>query len=132
MSKKHAKSARFESCAPIMPQNAPKKNPNKIPEKNRECSWISSLYFCFDLIKEYCYSKDAIPPTGGTAKLLSTTNVFSEVLGGVLEVFNKTTDRRTPIRRIGLTCNNVVGEGKIFYDDIYEIKLLDFYFYSSF
>ena len=33
MSKKHAKSARFESCAPIMPQNAPKKNPNKIPEK---------------------------------------------------------------------------------------------------
>lgn len=128
MSKKHAKSARFEGCAPIMPQNAPTKNPNKIPEKNRECSWISSLYFCFDLIKEYCYSKDAIPPTGGTAKLLSTTNVFSEVLGGVLEVFNKTTDRRTPIRRIGLTCNNVVGEGKIFYDDIYEIKLLDFYF----
>ena len=57
------------------------------------------------------YSKDAIPPTGGTAKLLSTTNVFSEVLGGVLEVFNKTTDRTTPIRRIGLTCNNVVGEG---------------------
>ena len=32
MSKKHAKSARFESCAPIMPQNAPKKNPNKNPE----------------------------------------------------------------------------------------------------
>jgi hypothetical protein len=26
----------------------------------------------------------------------------------------------------------VVGEGKIFYDDIYEIKLLDFYLYSSF
>ena len=57
------------------------------------------------------YSKDAIPPTGGTAKLLSTTNVFSEVLGGVLDVFNNTTDRTTPIRRIGLTCNNVVGEG---------------------
>ena len=57
------------------------------------------------------YSKDAISPTGGTAKLLSTTNVFSEVLGGVLDVFNKTTDRTTPIRRIGLTCNNVVGEG---------------------
>jgi hypothetical protein len=32
MSKKHAKSARFESCAPIMPQNAPKKSPNKNPE----------------------------------------------------------------------------------------------------
>jgi len=30
-SKKHAKSARFESCAPIMPQYAPKKSPNKKP-----------------------------------------------------------------------------------------------------
>ena len=31
-SKKHAKSARFEGCAPIMPQYAPKKSPNKNPE----------------------------------------------------------------------------------------------------
>ena len=57
------------------------------------------------------YSKDLIQPTGGTAKLLSTTNVYSEILNGVLDVFYKTTDRETPIRRIGLTCNNVVGEG---------------------
>ena len=48
MSKKHAKSARFESCAPIMPQNVPKKNPNKIPEKIKGMFMISSLYFCFD------------------------------------------------------------------------------------
>lgn len=48
MSKKHAKSTRFESCAPIMPQNAPTKNPNKNPDNEGKCSWISSLYFCFD------------------------------------------------------------------------------------
>jgi len=29
-SKKHTKRARFESCAPIMPQNAPKKNPEYV------------------------------------------------------------------------------------------------------
>ena len=32
ISKKYAKSAHFESYAPIMPQNAPTKNPNKNPE----------------------------------------------------------------------------------------------------
>ena len=43
MSKKHAKSARFESRAPIMPQNAPRENPEYIM-----CFlWIFiSLYFC--------------------------------------------------------------------------------------
>ena len=57
------------------------------------------------------YSKDIIPPTGGTAKLLSTTNVCSEILGEVVSVFDKTTNPTTPIRKIGITCNNVVGEG---------------------
>jgi hypothetical protein len=54
MSKKHAKSARFESCAPIMPQNAPKKNLIKTLKTKGNVHGLSSLYFCFDLIKEYC------------------------------------------------------------------------------
>ena len=56
------------------------------------------------------YSKDVIPATGGTAKLLSTTNVYSEIVDGVMDVYNRTTDKTALIRRIGLTCNNVVGE----------------------
>ena len=57
------------------------------------------------------YLKDIIPPTGGTAKLLSTTHLYSEIIGGVLTVFQRTTAPNVTIRRIGLSCNNVVGEG---------------------
>ena len=57
------------------------------------------------------YSKDVIPPTGGTAKLLSTTHLYSEIIGDVMQVFQRTTATDVPIRRIGLSCNNVVGEG---------------------
>ena len=57
------------------------------------------------------YSKDVIPPSGGTAKLLSTTHLYSEIIGEVMSVFERTTAPNVAIRRIGLSCNNVVGEG---------------------
>jgi DNA polymerase V len=57
------------------------------------------------------YSKDVIPPSGGTAKLLSTTHLYSEIIGEVMAVFERTTATNVAIRRIGLSCNNVVGEG---------------------
>lgn len=57
------------------------------------------------------YSKDVIAPTGGTAKLLSTTNLPSEIMKDVVAVFEKTTVTNVPIRRLGLSCNNIVSEG---------------------
>lgn len=57
------------------------------------------------------YSKDVIAPTGGTAKLLSTTNLPSEIMKDVVAVFDKTTAKDMPIRRLGLSCNNIVSEG---------------------
>jgi len=57
------------------------------------------------------YSKDVIAPTGGTAKLLSTTNLPSEIMKDVVAVFDKTTAKDVPIRRLGLSCNNIVSEG---------------------
>ncbi len=57
------------------------------------------------------YSKDVIAPTGGTAKLLSTTNLPSEIMKDVVAVFDKTTAKDVPIRRLGLSCNNIVSDG---------------------
>jgi DNA polymerase V len=56
------------------------------------------------------YSKDVIPPSGGTAKLLSTTHLYSEIIGEVMSVFECSTSSNMAIRRIGLSYNNLVGE----------------------
>lgn len=57
------------------------------------------------------YSKDVISPTGGTVKLLSTTNLSSEIMGDVVALFDRTTIPGIPVRRLGVTCNNVITEG---------------------
>ena len=43
--------------------------------------------------------------------MLSTTHLYSEIIGDVMQVFQRTTATDIPIRRIGINCNNVVGEG---------------------
>ena len=62
------------------------------------------------------YSKEAIPPTGGTIKMTATTNVFSTISEYVDILFERTTNRDYPIRRLGITFNNVVDEGCEGYD----------------
>ena len=54
------------------------------------------------------YSKDVIKATGGTKKLDSYTNVYSELSKALLEIYDKTTDRDVEIRRIGVTFGNVI------------------------
>ena len=71
------------------------------------------------------YSKDIIPPTGGTAKLLSTTNVCSEILGEVVAVFEKTTNQTTPIRKITINCNNLVSESCEGYNLFTNVKAVE-------
>ncbi len=56
------------------------------------------------------YSKDIIKPTGGSYKLEIYTNSYQELKKNFEALFLKTTDKKTPIRRIGVGLNNVVDE----------------------
>ena len=56
------------------------------------------------------YSKDVHKPTGGSITMIQTTNVYSVLLTYVLELFDKTTIRNLPIRKINLSFNNVIDE----------------------
>lgn len=48
------------------------------------------------------YSKDIIKSTGGSRKLSNPTNVYSKLIKEFLELYDKTTNRIYPIRRIGI------------------------------
>ena len=54
------------------------------------------------------YSKNVIKSTGEMKKLNNYTNIYSELLKSFLEIYDKTTDRKVPIRRIGINFANVV------------------------
>ena len=54
------------------------------------------------------YSKNVIKATGETRKLINYTNIYSELLKAFLEVYDKTTDKSVPIRRIGVNFANVI------------------------
>ena len=54
------------------------------------------------------YSKNVIKATGGTRKISNYTNIYSELLKAFLEVYDKTTDKSVPIRRIGVNFTNVI------------------------
>ena len=41
-------------------------------------------------------------------KLNNYTNIYSELLNSFLEIYDKTTDRKAPIRRLGVNFANVV------------------------
>ncbi len=54
------------------------------------------------------YSKDIIKATGGNKKIINYTNVYSELLKEFLTIYDKTTNRNIPIRRIGISFANVI------------------------
>ena len=62
------------------------------------------------------YSKDAIPPTGGTRKMTVTTSVYSIIKEYVEHLYHKTTNPHYSIRRLGISFNNVVDEACEGYD----------------
>lgn len=56
-----------------------------------------------DTIQLYVgYSNNVIKSTGGSRKLSSKSNTFNELLKAFLELYNSTTNRTFPIRRIGI------------------------------
>ena len=62
------------------------------------------------------YTHDEHPPTKGGARLGVTTNLASFLVEAVLSIYDKTTNRSTPIRRLGLIFENVCDEGCEGYD----------------
>ena len=62
------------------------------------------------------YSKDVLPMAHGQTKLTSATAVNSLISPFVLDVFDRITDRSIPIRRLGISFNDVCDEGCEGYD----------------
>ena len=56
------------------------------------------------------YSKDVIPPTGGSMKIDQFTNSYKILNEYVLDIYRRTTDTEAPIRRIGIGFGNVRDE----------------------
>ena len=55
-------------------------------------------------------------PTGGTIRMTITTNLNSCIQPYAMDLFDRTTDKQTPIRRLGLTFADVCDEGCEGYD----------------
>jgi len=62
------------------------------------------------------YSKDVIPPTKGHIKMTATTNIASIMMPYIKECFEKTTDKKALIRRLGIEFIDVIDEGCEGYD----------------
>ncbi|MGN0508018.1 MAG: DNA repair protein [Ruminococcus sp.] len=62
------------------------------------------------------YSKDVIPASGGTKKLLNSTNLYSFIREYVDELFEETTAKDVPIRRLGISFSGLADESAEGYD----------------
>lgn len=49
------------------------------------------------------YSKDIIPSSGGSKRLHNSTNLYSKLTEEFIELYTRTTNKTTPIRRIGIS-----------------------------
>ena len=67
----------------------------------------------------------SIPSSGGTMKLNTITNSRRELMDAFTNLYIKTTDKNTPIRRITISLNNVVEEEYATYDFFSDLKDLE-------
>ena len=59
------------------------------------------------------YSKDVTKASGGTNKVTNPTNSYNELLKAFLNIYDKTTNKYVPIRRIGISFANVTQANNI-------------------
>lgn len=76
-------------------------NSIKLVEKNLITDTIS-LYIG--------YSKNIINSTGGSMKLANYTNTYSDLMAYFLKLYDRTTNKTVPIRRIGVSFNRLVSD----------------------
>lgn len=62
------------------------------------------------------YSRELKPADGGSIKLLSATSLASPIRAATLELYDRIADRDVPVRRLGISFDNVVDEGCEGYD----------------
>ena len=62
------------------------------------------------------YSKELIPATGGSIRMTVTTQIPSLMQPDLMRVYEQTTEKDIPIRRIGLGFSNIVAESCEGYD----------------
>ena len=62
------------------------------------------------------YSKDIVPPTGKSIKMVETTNLNSIIYGYVEKLYRETTYPGVHIRRLGITFTYIMDEGCEGYD----------------
>ena len=62
------------------------------------------------------YSKDTISHTSGSASMSVTTNSTTIIMRYLVEIYNRTTNPLFPIRRVNISCNNVIDEAYEQYD----------------
>ena len=55
------------------------------------------------------YSKNVINSTGGSLKLSNYTNTYSNLIQYFLKLYDSTTNKTVPIRRIGVSFNRLVS-----------------------
>lgn len=68
------------------------------------------------------YSKDIFKATGGSTKMYQTTNSNNLIIPYFLDLYKKSTNRSVPIRRVGISFNNIVDEKYEQYDLFTDIK----------
>ena len=56
------------------------------------------------------YSKNIINSTGGSMKLTNYTNTYSDLMAYFLKLYDSTTNKTVPIRRIGVSFNRLVSD----------------------
>ncbi len=56
------------------------------------------------------YSKNIINSTGGSMKLANYTNTYSDLMAYFLKLYDSTTNKTVPIRRIGVSFNRLVSD----------------------
>ena len=71
------------------------------------------------------YSRDLLPPASGSSKMTVTTQVFSVIEPFVLRLFDKITDRHTPIRRLAISFSGLYNEGWEGYDLFCDIEAIE-------
>lgn len=71
------------------------------------------------------YSKDALPSAKGSVRMTATTQVYSVILPYVMQLFEKITDKKTPIRRLAITFCDLVSDGWEGYDLFTDVEAVE-------
>ena len=71
------------------------------------------------------YSKDKIKSTGGSMKLSTPTSVYTKLVENILIIYERTTDKNTKIRKIGISFSDLEYKGNVqlnFFDDYTKLE----------